>query len=335
MTDLETTIADAESTITSLLENDDESDLGERISDAVGDGIDALEDDDGSKSEGIANDLNNVVRLIEETETILQSIDFSAIPDTIDEDEVLEAIEVGEIPAALQGEADEEAVKLRQVVKAVNVLELLQTADISKFWKATREFDEAAEELTDDDGGDDGLIEGLTESITDEDDGDNGLIDGVRESITGEDDGEEDGLFGTEDDELLETDVDDVLEMGSKEALSEFDPQAGNMKQYEELIQAQAMEGVDSFRDALLKTHGKFERLVEINREKTRQTDRTPNSRNPTAVSTLVIDRPDLRSPENYSTMPRQVRHSSAPNRTHIYGRRFELERKRRGYDDE
>ncbi|MCU4753514.1 hypothetical protein OB919_16235 [Halobacteria archaeon AArc-curdl1] len=317
MTDLETTIADAGSAITSLLENDDESDLQDRIADTVGDGIDALEGDDRSKSDAIANDLDNVVRLLEETETMLRSIDFSAIPDAIDEDELLEAIEMGEIPAALQGEEDEEVVKLRQIVKAVNVLKLFQTADISELWNATQEFDEATDELTD------------------EDDGDDGIIDGVTESITGEDDGEEDGVFGTEDDELLETDVVDVLEMGSREALSEFDPQENNMKQYEEIIQAQAMEGVDSFRDALLKTHGKFERLVEINREKTRQTDRTPNSRNPTAVSTLVIDRPELRSPENYATMPRQVRHSSAPNRTHIYGRRFELERKRRGYDDE
>lgn len=320
MTDSETTQADDESNIASLVGDDDDQlvpDLANRLSA----GIDALEDGDRTALTELMEALEDASQLLEATETMVQAIDFSAVLDTIDGDDLLEAIEIGEIPAAFEEGESEDVVKLGQVMNAINVLELLQTADIGELWGAKREFDESMDDLTgkdDHDGSDDDSI--LEKATT---------------AVTG-DDGDENGdLLGAGDDELIETEVGDVLERGSREALSEFDPQSGNMEQYEELIQQRAIEGVDAFRDALLRTHGTFERVVEANREKTRQTDRSTHSRNPTAASTIATDRGDLGSPTNYATMPRTVRHSSAPTRTHIYGRRFELERKRQGYDDD
>jgi len=60
-----------------------------------------------------------------------------------------------------------------------------------------------------------------------------------------------------------------------------------------------------------------------------RRQDTSTNSRNPTAASTISTDRLDLGSGTRYSTVPQEVKLSTAPTRKRIYGRRFELERER------
>lgn len=281
--------------------------------------------DGGEILESVLGDVDGVETLLDEAETMLESIDFAELPDAIDEDEVLEAVEIGEIPAALRDSEHEEVVKLRQVMRAIDARELLGAADVGDLWEAKRGFDDAVDDLANgDDDGDDGLAEKAAKAVTDDDgdDGENGLVQEAAETVT-------------DDEELIETEVDEMLETGAREAMEDFDLQDGDLSEYETLIQQQAIEGVDAFRDGLLRTHGGFEQVVEFNRERTRNIDRRPNSRNPTAVSTIVTDRGDLATTPNYATMPRNVRHSNAPSRKHIYGRRFELERKRRGYDDD
>lgn len=315
MTDLESLLTEAESTLQELTDSERLGDVD--ASEAVEDGIDALQDDstaaggdDGNDSEGIAGDLESVVTVIDEAEDVLGSIDFSELPDSIDEDEILEAIEAGEIPAALEESEEGEVVKLRQVIRAINIRELLGAADVSELWESKRALTDAVDDLTDDDE-DEGLIgEAATK-----------VADAVDDR--------------SDDDELIETDVDEMLDVAGEKAREDFDLESGDLGEYEAIIQQQAIEGVDAFRDGLLKAHGKFEKVVEYNRERTRNIDRSTSSRNPTAVSTIVTDRGDLGSTPNHATIPRQVRHSNAPSRKQIYGRRFELERKQRGYDDE
>lgn len=297
---------------------DDSADNGESAVESLAASVTGDETNgDGSLRE----DLRAIVTIIREAEEILDAIDVSELPDAIDGDQVREAIELGEIPDALQDDENAEVVKLRQVIRAIDLGETLASMDVTDVWESKRSIDDATDELGDDDDG--GLF------------GDEGLIAGGEDSLLGGGDGE--GLLGDESggltDDLFDTDLDHAMDAAADELKGDIDIQSGNMAAYQEVIQEQAMVGVDAFREALLKTHGQFERIVEVNREKMRQQDRSPSSRNPTAVSTIAPARSDVASVPNYATMPRTVRHSDAPTRTHIYGDRFRREREKRGYD--
>ena len=306
MTERNDVLETAESTLQTL--TDDSSSVESiDVESAIDAGTDAIEGGD----DGVLDDLDAVIRVIDEAETMLESIDFTELPDAIDGEAVVDAIDAGEIPAAVKESEDADVVKLRQVMRAIQLRELLADVDVSELWEAKRGFDDAVEDVTDDA------------------DNDGGIVQQAADAVTGED-----GVVG-EDDELIETDLDDVTDMAADAAMDDFELADRDMSEYEAIIQQQAIEGVDAFRDALLEAHGKFERLYELNREKMRMQDTQPNSRNPTAVSTITTERTAVGSVPNYSTMPRQVRHSNAPARKHIYGKRFEWERKRRGYDDE
>lgn len=278
---------------------------------------------DGSNGDGsLGEDAKAIVTIIREAEEVLNAIDVSELPEAIDGDQVREAIEVGEIPDALRDDENAEVVKLRQVIRAINLGKTLASMDVTDVWESKRSIDDATDELDDDDDG--GLF------------GDEGLIAGGEDSLLGGGDGE--GILGDDSDggltdDLFDTDLDHAMDAAAEELKGDIDIQSGNMSAYQEVIQQQAMVGVDAFREALLKTHGQFERIVETNREKMRQQDRQPSSRNPTAVSTIASSRSDVSSVPNYATMPRTVRHSNAPTRSHIYGDRFRREREKRGYE--
>ena len=321
MTELNELLETAESTLQTLT---DDSSSAESIDvesaidagkDAIDSGKDAMDTDtdtvDGGDENGVLDDLDAVIRAIDEAESMLESIDFTELPDAIDGETVVDAIDAGEIPAAVQESEDADVVKLRHVMRAIQMRELLAAVDVSALWEAKRGFDDAIEDVA-----------------GDSDDG--GVVQKAADAATGDD-----GVVGDDDDELIETDLDDATDMAASAAMDDFELSDGDMSEYEAIIQQQAIEGVDAFRDGLLKAHGKFERLYELNREKMRMQDTQPNSRNPTAVSTITTERTGVGSVPNYSTMPRQVRHSNAPARKHIYGKRFEWERTRRGYDDE
>lgn len=250
----------------------------------------AVSGDDSNGDESLTEDVGAIVTILREAEEIIDAIDVSELPDAVDADAVREAIELGEIPDALQGDENAEVVKFRQVIRAIDLGQTLASMDVTDVWESTRSIDDATDELDDDEDG------GLT-------------------------------------DDLLDTDLDRAMDVAAEELKEGVDIQSGDMAAYQEVIQQQAMEGVDAFREALLKTHGQFERIVEANRETMRTQDRQPHSRNPTAVSTIAPVRSDVSSVPNYATMPRTVRHSNAPTRTHIYGDRFRREREKRGYD--
>ncbi|SEP85705.1 hypothetical protein [Natrinema salaciae] len=292
--------AGSEETVDALLEEATES--LDRLEGTLGDGgaIDELDDD---TVETVVGDLEALLRVAEEVGELLEAMDIGDLPDAVDEDELLDAIELGEIPDVLGDEETgvTELVDFTDLFDAIDLLNAWNATDLTDIWQEKRELDDAIDEL--EDGDDAGMLEDAVSDATDD-----GLL---------EDD--EDGVLGT------------GMDAGSatKEALGDIDV-AKDPEAYQVAIQQQAMRGIDAFRTALLETHETFERLYEFNREKMRRQDRSTNSRNPTASSTMPIDRRDLGGGARYSTVPQDVKLSTAPTRKRIYGRRFELERERR-----
>jgi hypothetical protein len=270
-------------------------------------GVDAPDELGDGDLEELLGDVDTLVRIAEETGELIESLDLTELPEAVDRDELLEAIETGEIPDAL---ADEETgasdvVDLTQLFSALDLLSMWDAADLTEIWEEKRELDDATDELDDDE---EGSLEDAAETVVDE-----------GTDLVGDED--EDGLF----DEIDPREA--AMEAFEKPDI-EDDPEA-----YQVFIQQQAMRGIDAFRDALLETHETFQGLYETNREKMRREDTSPSSRNPTAASTLPTERRDIgTSDTRHSTVPQQVKLSTAPTRRRIYGRRFELEleRKRR-----
>ncbi|WP_455449565.1 hypothetical protein [Natrinema thermotolerans] len=266
--------------------------------------IDDLDDD---TLETVVGDLDTLVRVAEEAAELLEAIDVSELPDAVDGDELLDAIELGEIPDAVadDGTGATDLVDFTELLGAIDLLNAWNAADLTDVWENKRELDAALDDL--EDGDDAGMLE-----------------DAVSDVADGGDDSE--GLLGDDEDGVLDSGMD--AGAAAKEALGDIDV-AEDPAAYQVAIQQQAMRGIDAFRAALLKTHEKFERLYEFNREKMRRQDRGTNSRNPTASSTMPVDRRDLGGGARYSTVPQDVKLSTAPSRKRIYGRRFELERER------
>ncbi|ELZ09720.1 hypothetical protein C478_16112 [Natrinema thermotolerans DSM 11552] len=266
--------------------------------------IDDLDDD---TLETVVGDLDTLVRVAEEAAELLEAIDVSELPDAVDGDELLDAIELGEIPDAVadDGTGATDLVDFTELLGAIDLLNAWNAADLTDVWENKREFDDALGDL--EDGDDAGMLE-----------------DAVSDVADGGDDTE--GLLGDDEDGVLDSGMD--AGAAAKEALGDIDV-AEDPAAYQVAIQQQAMRGIDAFRAALLETHEKFERLYEFNREKMRRQDRGTNSRNPTASSTMPVDRRDLGGGARYSTVPQDVKLSTAPSRKRIYGRRFELERER------
>ncbi|AGB16514.1 hypothetical protein Halru_1916 [Halovivax ruber XH-70] len=271
---------------------DDNRDANESTLEAVTTAI----TDEVSESPGTA--LQAVVTILQEAENVLEAIDVEELPEAIDGETISEAIDVGEIPDALRGDESADAVSLRKVIQAIDLGRTLAAMDVNQVWEAKQSIEGATDDLGGDlsDGDDDGLLGGMLDSAD---------IDG----------------------ELVDT---DLVDAAAEELKDDVDIESGDLSAYQAVIQQQAIEGVDAFRDALLSTHGTFERIVETNRELMRKQDRQPNSRNPTAVSTLPTGRADVASVPNYATMPRTIRHSDGPTRSHIYGDRFRREREKR-----
>ncbi|WP_408958178.1 hypothetical protein [Natrinema sp. 74] len=274
--------------------------------DAVVDDVEAIDELDDETVESVIGDLDALARVAKEVGELLEEIDLTDLPDAVNEDELLDAIEAGELPAVL---ADEDAdatdlISFRELFDAIDLLETWDAADLTGLWQEKRELDAALEEL--EDSADAGTVEKAVAEIASSDE----------------------RLFG-EEGELLETDVDATE--AATEALGDIDI-TDDPEAYQAAIQRQAIDGIDAFRAALLETHAKFERLYEYNREKMRREDTSTNSRNPTAAATIPTQRRDLGG-ARYSTVPQAVKLSTAPTRRRIYGRRFELERERRRRD--
>ncbi|WP_247001165.1 hypothetical protein [Halosolutus gelatinilyticus] len=311
MSDAEQSTDSEDESFETLLEDATER-LG-RLEERLG-GIEAIDELAEDEIEAIVGDVDALATVLQEVAELVDAIDLSELPEAIDAGELVDAIELGEIPDALADDEEGDVVKLRQLVDAIDLLDAWDATDLTDVWEETRELDDAMDALGD--GEDAGMIEDAVSDLADED---GGLLGG---------DEDDEGLI--DGDEWVDSDMDPVE--GAKEALGKPDV-AEDPEAYQVFIQEQAMKGLDAFREALLEVNAKFERLYEINRQKMRDLDRRPSSRNPTAVSTIQSDRRDLGGGTRHATVPQQVKLSTAPSRRRIYGRRFEIERRKRKED--
>lgn len=307
--ELATLVEDAEDRLTSL---------DERL-----EGVDAVGDLGDDELESLLTTADRLVDLVDELEDALDAIDLAELPEAVDGSELLEAVDAGAVPDALgDGEADD-VVDVRALVRAIDLTQAWSAADIHELWDAKTDLEATTDELADDEGGDGAVSE---------------TVDAATDAAADVTEGEE--IVGDEDDELIDGDVGDAVEaeLGEQFTLAggdSFGLGAEDTRAYQEWIQAQALEGLEEFREAFLYTHERFQTLYEFNREKLRRQDTSTHSRNPTAVSTMPVDRADLGSTARATTVPRNVRGSTAPGFDRIYGRRFERElEKRRGGTD-
>lgn len=124
------------------------------------------------------------------------------------------------------------------------------------------------------------------------------------------------GDDGSGDDGILDLDLDaDDLDAEDLDA----DVQS---ELYESKIQSQLAGSVEQFREKLLDARERLQDTREEN--ESRGGPGQPNSRNPTAYSTVPRSRADIGSSTRFSTVPKETRYSSAPNFDRVYGNRFD-----------
>ncbi|MFC4360142.1 hypothetical protein ACFO0N_19510 [Halobium salinum] len=261
----------------------------------------------GEADKGLLEELWDVA---EEAEALLATVEESAVHEVVDEDAGMEEFgeyveankEMAGLPSTVDEAEHEVAVAYRELLDLVELSEVWDAVDIREFLRNKRDLDEELDDVTDYFGGD-GWVG----------DDDGGWV--------GDDD---EGVFETDDDTRVDPQLDpDLGELGGSEG-------------QQAAIQAKVNDAVEEFRGSILDAHERLKEVVEKNRERTRQAGQ-PDSRNPTAVSTMPpsASRTDLKGGTRHSTVPSETLHSSAPNHGRIYGSRFDRARKRRDEEDD
>lgn len=248
--------------------------------------IDGDEEDDLEVAEILA-DLQTVVA---EADELLDAVDLSELPSAVDLEDADEAVDVDDLPDAIAEGDPGEAIRLRKLLTILDIGELWENVDVRDVWRNKREFEEALEDLDETD--DEDTLPFVDEMTDDGDDDEFVDIDAedAKDAMTGDD--------GKDDIELPD-------------------------EAYQTAIQSKLSDSVDEFRRGLVRTHDRIERLREENRERVDRTGQ-PDSRNPTAYSTLAASRTVADADTKYSTVPAESKYSNAPNRKRVYGSRFD-----------
>ncbi|EMA51013.1 hypothetical protein [Halococcus salifodinae] len=273
----------------------DAPDIDALIDRAMGD-VEALltahESDD--PFEEVREDVDDLVAVIEEIEELLETIDLTDLPEAVDLSELPAAIEAGEVPDAIAEGDPGEAVKYRKLLQIVELGELWNAVDVREFWRNKRELDDAAGDVTDNGDDEDGPIEKLRSLVGDGgDDSDTDAGGEGAESAVATEDG---------------TERDDI------EVPSET---------IQQRVQSKLSDAVGEFRESLLDTRERVKELKEENEARTEDVEQ-PDSRNPTAYSSIPSTRTDMSGTTAFSTVPEETRYSSAPNRPRLYGSRLD-----------
>lgn len=263
----------------------------------------AMEDESEDEAE-MAEVLNDLQAVVEEADELLDAMDLTELPSAVDAEDADEVIREDELPEAIANLDPEEAIRLRKLLAVIDIGELWDSVDVRDVWRNKREFEEALEEL---DETDDEDVLPFVDDLTDDD----GFVDGLT------DDGDDDGFVDVDMDGDGVMDGDGLLGGDGDDAVDVPD------EAYQTAVQSQLSNSVDEFRDGLVAVHQKLARLREENQERIDSTGQ-PNSRNPTAHSTLTSGRGRSDVDTRYSTVPAESKYSNAPNRRRIYGSRFE-----------
>ncbi|MFC5972813.1 hypothetical protein ACFPYI_15860 [Halomarina salina] len=209
---------------------------------------------------------------------------------TVDGDDLPDAVDLRELPDAIDVESIARAIVSGDAGDAVDKSELLDVLELGDLWDAVdvREFWRNAEEL---------------EAAIEDALGEEALAEWkgyVGEQMDDADDGDDD----------LEVEWDDFADAAESDSM-------------QTVIQMQMRDAVDEFREGVLDARKQLVKRREELGQKTSSVGQ-PDSRNPTAFSTMAASRSDIGEAAKHSTVPMETRYSSAPNRKRIYGSRFE-----------
>lgn len=255
---------------------------------------------DGTEAE-ISENSENLRTIIEEAVELLETIDLTEVPGAIDYENMDEAIDVSDIPDAIAERDVSRAIRYSKLLTLVEFGEVLDAVDVRDFKQNKDEFEAAVEESIEDrdqDGDEDGdwivfdALTWLAETVVEN--GDDGIIDS------------------------MDPDMEDATELASD----------GQMKQV--AMQSKLRDAVEEFRESIFEAHDRMKELRETASEQVAETNgdiEQPSSRNPSAYSTMPAQRTDRLGTTGVSTVPTNTRYSTASNPPRIYGSRFETRR--------
>ena len=277
-------------------------------------------DDDPESQERAVEIFDDLRVVADEAEELLGTVDASELPDAVDASELPDTVDTDDLPDAVASGDPGQAVELRNLNELIELTDLWDAVDVREFWRNKREFDDAVEALFSEDAGDDetddGLLDDAADLVGDDESDDATDGDEAGDSLLDR----ESSLFG--DDEEAADDAADAAD--EDDGLSK--PELGMLETDESkqaAIQKKISDSVGEFRGSILDARERLEEIVEKNQERTEPAGQ-PDSRNPTAVSTMPTSRSDLGGSTRFSTVPEETRYSNAPNRPRIYGQRFD-----------
>jgi hypothetical protein len=267
------------------MSDDSEDAVSALVVDSLRASEDALDylagDDPDTDFEELIADIQTVA---EEAIELLETMDLSELPAAIDEEELDELVVEENLPEAVANGDPDEAIRLRKLLAVVDLAELWGSVDVRDAWRNKRELEDAVDDVTDE-----------TDDASDDD--------GFVSEMTGDEDD-------------VDFDAGETLETGDDDM--NVPDQA-----YETAIQSQLSDSVEQFRRGLVEVHHQLARMREENQRRTESAEQ-PSSRNPTATSTLASTGTRSSVDVKYSTVPRETKYSSAPNRARVYGSRFD-----------
>ncbi len=227
---------------------------------------------------------------VEEFSEVLD--EASELLETVDIESLPDAIDLSELPEVIEAENLPEAIENRDPKALLAYRNLADLVELGELWDSVdvREFWRNHRELSEE-------FDDVTDYFPDD------------EPDESADDATGGSSSSASADPSASTDSDsDLLESDAKQTA----------------IQKGVNDAVVEFREGILEARTELKRVVEENRQRT-GTVGQPNSRNPTAVSTMARQRGYLSGGlGRYSTVPSETKYSTAPNHRRIYGDRFE-----------
>lgn len=121
---------------------------------------------EGDSESDIVELAEDLWKVLDEVEDVLNTIDFEEIPEAIDVDELPETVDVEDVPAGILDE-DESAIELTSVKEAINLRELWDAVDLTDLYQEKQELEEKMDSATDSMGDEDGLMN--TDIMSDDD----------------------------------------------------------------------------------------------------------------------------------------------------------------------
>ena len=272
-----------------------DSDLDDLLDRAMDD-IDALltARESDHPFEEVQEDVEDLITVVEEIEELLETVDLTDLPDAVDLSELPDAIETSEVPEALAEGDPSEAMRYRKLLQVVELGKLWNAVDVREFWRNKRELDDATDEVTDDEDEEEGPMAKLRAFVGDDDADDAGSVESGGTSDTAAT-----GDGGGRDDVDVPTET------------------------IQQRVQSKLSDAVGEFRESLLDTRERIQELKAENEGRVEDVEQ-PDSRNPTAYSSIPTARNDMNGRAAFSTVPEETRYSSAPNRSRLYGSRLD-----------